>query len=97
MLNEAVLKCAAISQKNADREREKEERLNKWYCFNARLPVWMGTVPKGQHWVTHSTHADMDDFVASLCSPYFSSDGWKILSNKVFKPHQNPNLNATRQ
>lgn len=48
MLNEAVLKCATVSQKECrEREGEREEKRKKWHCFNARLPVWMGTDPKG--------------------------------------------------
>lgn len=46
MLNEAVLKRAAVSQRNARREGRKRE-MKKWQCFNARLPVWMGTDPRG--------------------------------------------------
>lgn len=46
MLNEAVLKCAAVSQRNAGREGGRE-RENEEMAFNARLPVWMGTDPRG--------------------------------------------------
>lgn len=49
MLNEAVLKCAAVSQRNAGGEEEKREREKgeKWHRFNAGLPVWMGGDPEG--------------------------------------------------
>lgn len=51
MLNEAVLKCAAVSQRNAGGEEEKRERERekgeKRHRLNARLPVWMGGDPEG--------------------------------------------------
>lgn len=52
-------------------------RKNEGYCFNTKLPVWIGTGPNRYCPVIHSRDAEMKDSGLSMLSSYQASDGWK--------------------
>ena len=77
MLNEAVLKCAAVSQKNAGREGERERGKRKWRNGIALMLDFLCEWERFQKGNTGSHIPQMqktDDSVTSLRSPYLSSD-----------------------
>lgn len=66
--------CHSQSKECGEKREQKEEKMEKWHCFTARLPVWMGTCPEREHWVIHSTDAETNYSLVSLLTSYLSSD-----------------------